>query len=303
LCCVLLALLLFWHLLTLPKEKPQEHLPKRIVVALLSPYAYSTLLVSPYTCPPVRAGALFLAPARNLAHVEVEAHGNQVRVVATTSDGVTASKEQRCDGPVPEVIPLPNLRRDLMAIRGVPEEKRWRTLGEPGIRESPSENPGMVLGIRELCEPHAHGQRDSPADEPHTRTHVRELHTRQPARRLRLARKLLPVDALPRWWTPADALPRLLEPADARDTLLSVVLPPAAVAAAVVAAADELQRPLGCSSSDAAVVAVAAVQKPLLSAAFEQCTLLSGALAHDPIEPQHDVRPFWCFRRRSSLSS
>jgi hypothetical protein len=243
---------------------------------------------------------------KTLAYVEVEAHGGQVQVVATTSDGVTASQGQRRDGPAPEVIPLPNLRRGLEAIQGVLEEKRWHTLGEPGIRGFPSGNLGMVLGIRELCGRHARGRHDSPADEPHTRTRVRELHTQRPVRRLRLARTLPPVDALPRWWKPADALPRLLEPADARDTLLFVVLLPVAAAAVVVAAAAvvaELQRLLGCSSSDAAAVDVVAVQKPLLSAAFEQCTLLSGALAHDPIEPQRDVRPFWRFRTGSSLSS
>jgi hypothetical protein len=235
----------------------------------------------------VRAGALFLAVAmvKTLAYVEVEAHGGQVQVVATTSDGVTASQGQRRDGPAPEVIPLPNLRRGLEAIQGVLEEKRWHTLGEPGIRGFPSGNLGMVLGIRELCGRHARGRHDSPADEPHTRTRVRELHTQRPVRRLRLARTLPPVDALPRWWKPADALPRLLEPADARDTLLFVVLLP--VAAVVVVA----------------VVATGAAKQSLLSAAFEQCTLLSGALAHDPIEPQRDVRPFWRFRTGSSLSS
>jgi hypothetical protein len=232
---------------------------------------------------------------RTLEDVEVEAHGNQLQVVPTTNGGVTVPEEQRCDEPELEATPLPNRRRDLVAIQGVPEEKRWRTLGEPAIRESPSEYL-MVLGIHELCGRHARGRRDLLADEPHTRTHARERRTRQPARMRRPVRTLLPVDALPRWWKPAGALPRLLEPADARDTPLSVVLLPVAVV--VVVAAVEPQRLLGCSSSDVvAAVAVAAAQKPLPSAAFEQCTPLSGALAHAPIEPQRDVRPFWCFRR------
>ena len=96
------------------------------VVALLSLYACSTLLVSPYNCPPVCAEALFLAVTAvgTLVYVEVEAHGNQVQVVPTTSDGVTAPVEQRYDEPAPEATLLPNLRRDLMAIQGVPEERR-----------------------------------------------------------------------------------------------------------------------------------------------------------------------------------
>jgi hypothetical protein len=76
------------------------------------------------------------------------------------TDGVTASQGQRRVGPAPEAIPLPNLRRDLVAIQGAPEEKRWSKLGETGIRESPSENLGTVLGIRELCGRHARGQHD-----------------------------------------------------------------------------------------------------------------------------------------------
>jgi hypothetical protein len=57
-------------------------------------------------------------------------------------------------------------------------------------------------------------------------------------------------------------------------------------AASAVVADDEPQRLLDYSSSDV-VVAVAAVQKLLPSAAFEQCTPLSGA--HDLIEPQRDA--------------
>jgi hypothetical protein len=310
-CCVfrLLALLLFLHLLTL-KEKPQEH-SEMNVVELLSPYACSIVLVIPYTCPPVRERAFFLALV--VQGLAVEA-GN-LKVVPT-NDGMTpkAHRRNRGDGPPTEANPPPNLRRGLVAMQGVPEEKKRHKLGDHGLREQLRGD--HVYGLRELRGLilrglHARGLRDSPADEQHKLTRVRELHTQQPARMLRPARTLRPVDALPQWSKPADALQRLLEPADARYTPPSAVLLPAAAAVAAVAvaaAAAELQpeRLRGCSSSAAAAAAAAAVpvsvRKPLLTAALEQCTPLSGALAHGLKELQRDVSPFLCFRRCSSLS-